>query len=77
MPTQPLFNDPFSRFEFAARDQMRLEDDWEAESTTTAIRAGIEAHVKDIKTDPEINNFERWEDLDIDSLPMAALPNGM
>ncbi|WP_264753791.1 hypothetical protein [Marinobacter sp. P4B1] len=41
MPTQPMFDDPWGRYEFNARDQLSLSDDWRLESVSSAIHVGL------------------------------------
>lgn len=77
MATQPMFDDPFSKFEYAARTQMDLTDDWRLVSSATAVRAGLEQELDRLDADKELDADEKWACIDMDNAPLAWLPEGL
>jgi len=76
MATQPLFDDPWSEFEYAARVQLKLTDEWKVKSSATRFRAGVEHLVEALESDRSLCDEERWAALDLNKMPMVDLPQG-
>lgn len=76
MPTQPMFDDPWGQYEFNARDQLSLSDDWRLESVSSAIHVGLEEQIERLESDRDLDDDQKWQELSIDKAPMAWLPKG-
>lgn len=77
MPTQPLFDDPWSTYEYAARTQLNLTDDWRLESMASSVHAGLEREIERLELDSTLDDRQRWQALTVDSVPHACLPDGL
>lgn len=77
MATQPMFDDPFSRFEYAARTQMDLNDDWRVESSVSAVRAGLEQELERLDANQDLDADEKWACINLENAPLAWLPPGL
>ncbi len=72
-----MFDDPMSRLEFAARNQLDLNDDWRLESSAAAVHVGLEEQIQRLEADNELDDDQRWQELSVDKTTLAWLPEGM
>jgi len=75
--TQPMFDDPSANYEYLAREQLKLGNDWSLESIATAVPVGIEDQIDRLESDDELDDGARWRELEVSGAPMAWLPKGL
>ncbi len=68
---------PVSREEKLAREQMGLDEDWKLVTVASAIPVGLDEQIDVLENDAELSDDERWQELDVDSAPLAWLPKGL
>jgi len=76
MATQPLFDDLWSEFEYAARVQLDLTDEWKVKASATRFPAGIESMIDALEADRTLTDEDRWNALTTFDSPMVDLPKG-
>lgn len=76
MPTQPMFDDLYSQYEYQARQQLGLDDDWFLETIAAAVSVGIDDQIELLSAEVELSDGERWRELDTSKAPRAWLPKG-
>ena len=74
--TQPLFDDPWSYYEYAARCTLDVGDNWKIRSASTAVHPLIGDRILELDNDKDLEDEQKWAELDIISSPAAWLPDG-
>ncbi|WP_372997752.1 hypothetical protein [Marinobacter sp.] len=74
--TQPLFDDPWSRYEYAARCTLDVGDNWKIRSVSTAVHPMIEDRIMELEGNVDLEDDQKWAELDVSSSPTAWLPRG-
>jgi hypothetical protein len=77
MATQPMFDDLSSKYEYLAREQLELGDDWYLESMSSAIQVGIVEQIERLDADDDLDDGSRWRELEVNDAPLAWLPKGL
>lgn len=70
-------DDPVGNYERLAREQLELDDDWKLESVASAIPVGVDEQIDQLDSDMELDDGERWRELDVSGAPLAWLPKGL
>jgi hypothetical protein len=74
--TQPLFDDPWSTYEYAARRSLNVGDNWKVRSVARAVHPLLEDSLRQLDQDRELSSADKWEKLSVSDGPVAWLPNG-
>lgn len=67
---------PVSREEKLAREQMGLDEDWKLVTLASAIPVGLDEQIDVLENNDELSDDERWQELDVNKAPLAWLPRG-
>ena len=74
--TQPLFNDPWSSQEYAARCALDVGDNWKIRSVFRGVHPMLEDRIIELEHDKALEDDQKWAELDATSGPVAWLPEG-
>ena len=77
MATKPMFDHPQANYEFMAREQMGLGDDWRLKSIAAAVMIGLEDKIDGLEANSDLDDAERWQGLDVSGATLAWLPDGL
>lgn len=77
MTEQAIADDPIRNYERLAREQLNLDTDWDLESVAAAIPVGVDDQIDKLDADMELDDGERWRELDVSGAPLAWLPKGL
>jgi len=74
--TQPLFDDPWSLQEYAARQTLNVGDNWKIRSISTGIHPSLENQLTELGNRLDLADDQKWQEIDLTSSVLAWLPNG-
>lgn len=74
--TQPMFDDPWSTYEYAARCSLNVGDNWKVRSVARAVHPLLEDSLREMDQNKELSSSEKWEQLSVSDGPVAWLPKG-
>lgn len=77
MPTQPLFDDPWSFQEYQARLQLSLDDSWSLSVISYGVPVGLDSLITKLEQRPDLDDAERWQSLDVSEADITWLPRGL
>jgi len=68
---------PVLREEKLAREQLGLDENWKLITLASAVPVGLEDQIDELNDNEELSDSDRWQELDVDSAPLAWLPKGL
>lgn len=77
MSSETEQQNPVLREEKLARQQLGLDDNWKLVTLASAVPVGLEDQIEELNDDEELSDSDRWQELDVDSAPLAWLPKGL
>jgi len=77
MSSETEQQNPVLREEKLAREQLGLDENWKLITLASAVPVGLEDQIDELNDNEELSDSDRWQELDVDSAPLAWLPKGL